>query len=179
MKRKRIILCVQNKALHDAPGHLQFGVNYLKEASEAYFDGSAEVKFLYFEQKGYSKLRGLVLNIILAWKILTVKHDAVYYGTDPNNLFLLCVLKNMGIYKKKMFAWKYIALYPSKKRIVTWVKKKFYSSFERIFMVTERHVKESIDCGLATYKKCCHIRWGADIDYVGRIKAISTPPNWE
>ena len=74
--------------------------------------GNKQVKVInYYFQTDHSKKSVLIQNICITIKALTISHDILYYGTDPTNLFLLAMLKNIRVYRKKMCAWKYIALY--------------------------------------------------------------------
>lgn len=104
---------------------------------------------------------------------MRTRHDVLYYGTDPTNLFFLSILKSLKIYRKPMFAWKYIALYPARNRIVNWMKKRFYRAFDCIFMITESHVGESVGNGMIDEKRCRYIKWGSDVDYVDGIKSVA------
>lgn len=166
----KIFLCPVNRSLKHAPGHLLFAANYLKEVARDDFGQDIEVRYLFFDQKGHTTTDTLKLNLKLAWRILTTRHHAVYYGTDPQNLMLLAYMKSLGLYRKPMYAWKYMALSRSARPLTRWMKRLFYQSFDRIFMLTRQHVEESVKAGMTTYRKCRYIEWGEDLDYIGRIQ---------
>lgn len=172
MENKKVILCPINKALKFAPGHLLFGANYLEVVAKKEFSQNIEVRYLWFKQTKYTAFSFLLLNLQLCFRILFIQHDILYYGTDPNNLVLVSFFKKIGLYRKKMYAWKYIALSKTKYKFLTWLKGLFYSSFDCLFMLTESHVdisKENYMGGHYLY-----VEWGEDVDYVSKIKKHST-----
>lgn len=168
----KTLLCPINQKLKDAPGHLLFAVNCLEDVARSQFGQDLQVRPLYFDQKNYSTRQTIRLNIWLTWKILTTRHDAVYYGTDPQNLMLLGYMKSIGLYRRPMYAWKYIALSRSANPVVRWMKRRFYNAFDRIFMLTKRHVAESVEAGMTTFEKCRYIEWGEDTDYIDRLPSL-------
>ena len=169
----KTVLVPVNIKLKDAPDHLLFAARHLEEVAQAEFGEEVKVKYLYYEQRNFGKRELAWLNLQLMWKIITTKHDILYFATDPLVLGAIAIMKNLKIYRKSMFAWKYIALYKSKNPVVAWVKRKFYDAFNCIFMVTEKHVGESVRNGMITPARCKYIEWGEDITYVD---SIVTPP---
>ena len=110
MKNIITILNVQNESLKDGPSHLKFASDYFARSAPPH--GNKQVKVInYYFKTDHSKKSVLIQNICITIKALTISHDILYYGTDPTNLFLLAMLKNIRVYRKKMCAWKYIALY--------------------------------------------------------------------
>lgn len=146
----KTILVPLNIKLKESPDHLLFAARHLEEVAKTEFGEKVVVKYLYYEQKNYGKRELIRLNLKLMWKILATKHDLLYFATDPLVLGGIAFLKNLGGYRKPMYAWKYIALYKSKNPFVAKLKKKFYDAFDCIFMVTEKHVDESVSNGMIT-----------------------------
>lgn len=142
----------------EVPDHLLFGVNNIEEML------TGGVKRLYYKTYPNLSFNKLWSILTLTLKILTIKHDVLYYGIDPNDLILLTVLKKLRIYRKQIYAWKYIALHGGR------LKKMFYDAFDCIFMITERHVSDSVKAGLIDKERCRYVKWGVDIAYVGAIK---------
>ena len=169
----KTILVPVSRKIKDAPDHLLFASKHLEKVGKEELGEDIRVKYIYYEQKNYGKLELARINLQLMWRILTTKHDILYFATDPLVLGAMAFLKNVGIYRKPMFAWKYIALYKTGNSLTSWVKKKFYDAFNCIFMITERHVGESIDHGMISAKRCKYIEWGEDVKYVDSI----TPPH--
>ena len=170
MQKEMIILCPIEEGLKDAPGHLIFGSNlFEKEGKEIGVD--VRVKNLYYRQKNYSQFRTLWLNIMLAAKIICTKHDALYYGTDPKNIFLLALMKRLGMYRKKMYAWKYTKIESEGSKTGGLMKKLFYNPFTKIFMVTENHVADSVKAGVVRDGLLMYMKWGEDLEYVDRFKS--------
>ncbi len=168
----KTILVPVGRSIKDGPDHLLFASKHLEEVAKEELNEDVRVKYLYFEQKTYGKWELARINMQLMWKILTTKHDILYFATDPLVLGAMALFKDLGIYRKPMYAWKYIALYKPKNPIASFVKKKFYDAFNCIFMITERHVGESVDYGMITTERCKYIEWGEDVNYVDSI----TPP---
>ncbi len=165
----KTILVPVGRSIKDGPDHLLFASKHLEEVAKEVLNEDVRVKYLYFEQKTYGKWELARINMQLMWKILTTKHDILYFATDPLVLGVMALLKDLGIYRKPMYAWKYIALYKPKNPIASFVKKKFYDAFNCIFMITERHVGESVDYGMITTERCKYIEWGEDVKYVDSI----------
>lgn len=166
------ILFFANKALRERkPDHYSFAANHLAQTE---ITPPILLKTLYFDPGRYSFRDSVRLNLKFAWNALTVKHDVLYYGIDPTNLFLLTILKNLRLYRKPIYAWRYIALHKSKNRLAFWLKKRYWKAFDCVFMITESHVKESIDNGLIDAGRCRYVKWGPDLDYIDRIKPVPT-----
>lgn len=165
----KTILVPLNIKLKESPDHLLFAARHLEEVAKTEFGEKVVVKYLYYEQKNYGKRELIRLNLKLMWKILTTKHDLLYFATDPLVLGGIAFLKILGGYRKPMYAWKYIALYKSKNPFVAKLKKKFYDAFDCIFMVTEKHVGESVSNGMIASARCKYVEWGEDVDYVDKI----------
>lgn len=170
----KTILVPLNIKLKESPDHLLFAARHLEEVAKTEFGEKVVVKYLYYEQKNYGKRELIRLNLKLMWKILATKHDLLYFATDPLVLGGIAFLKNLGGYRKPMYAWKYIALYKSKNPFVAKLKKKFYDAFDCIFMVTEKHVDESVSNGMITPTRCKYVEWGEDVAYVDKITPTSS-----
>lgn len=166
---KKIILCPIEEGLKNAPGHLYFGSNLFEEEAKK-MGKEIEVKLLYYRQKKFSAYRTLILNIILAARIICTRHDVLYYGTDPVNLFLLSLMKDLGVYRKKMYAWKYTKIESDGSKIKALFKRLLYNPFTRIFMITESYVDDSIRAGIVRNGLLKYMRWGEDLDYVDKFK---------
>ena len=52
---------------------------------------------------------------------------------------------------------------------VNLLKRHFYNSFERLFMLTASHVEKSREAGLVQSDKCLYMKWGRDLAYVDGI----------
>lgn len=169
MARKKTILCPIDHRWQGGKNPLLFGVYYIEETAREYFHEDVEVRVMPFVQKRWDKWETLWLNIVMTWHILTTRHDILYYGIDPNNLMLLAMLKSFGLYRRPMYAWKYVALTRSKNRVVRWLKRRIYSAFDCIFMLTERHVAESVEAGIIPQSQCRFVKWGNDLEYIDSI----------
>lgn len=160
------ILCPISANCKDVPGHLLFGVNDFEQVSPSVLWSKCEIKKIYYTPYyGLVKQFGLILSLTL--RILFTAHDVLYYGIDPNYLIMLAMLKKIGIYRKPMYAWKYIALHGK-----GYLKRWFYDAFNCIFMVTESHVDESVASGLIDADRCKYIKWGEDIKYVDALSKL-------
>lgn len=170
MRSKPVILCPIHKKIMGGKNPLLFGVNHIEGEARAMLGKEVEVKPLAYEQSKWTKAELALLNVKMAWRILTTRHDILYYGIDPNCLFLLAMLKSIGIYRKPMYCWKYMELTRSRKASVRFLKRRFYGAFDCVFMLTERHVALSIADGMIAPEHCKHIKWGNDLDYIDSIK---------
>ncbi len=160
------ILCPIRESMINAPGHQVYGITFFDKISK----GNVEQLVYAFKQTNYNRSITLWLNLKLTWKALTIKHDALYYGIDPQNLLLLSFLKRLHMYNKPMYAWKYTVIKkkPSwwKNLIIKW----HYNAFNKIFMITENHVNESYSEGLINKGKLVYMHWGEDLEYIDKIK---------
>lgn len=169
--KKIIILCPITEDPENEPGHKLFGSNYFEQVAREDFNKEVEVKYLRYEQKSYGTWRTCVLNVLLAYRIMRTKHDIVFYRTDPVCLFLLAFLHSVGIYRKPIIAWKYIAINRTGNWLKDKIKKFSYKGFYKLFMVTESHVRDSVEQGLVSGEKLVYTKWGEDLRYVDRLKA--------
>lgn len=166
-----VILCPVATDPKKVPGNQLFGSNYFEQVAKEDFGKEVKVKYLRFDQKNYGSLHTCFLNVLLAYKIMRTKHDLVYYCTDPVPLFLLAFLHTIGIYRKPIIAWKYIAINHTGNWLKDQIKKFSYKGFYKLFMVTEKHVKDSIKEGLIDGNKLIYKKWGEDLIYVDKLKA--------
>lgn len=175
MKDNPIILCPihQNKVGSKNP--LLFGVNYMEGVAKERWARDVTVKVLVYDQSKWTKAELAWLNVKMAWRILTTRHDILYYGIDPNILFLLAMLKAVGLYRKPMYCWKYMELTRSKNAFVRFIKRQFYGAFDCVFMLTERHVALSVADGMVDARRCQYVKWGNDLDYIDSIKPSPRP----
>lgn len=163
---KMIILCPIEASLREAPDHLLFATKHLEEQGRI-SGHDINVRFLYYSQRGYSRWRRIVLNVILAIRIMCIKHHILYCGTETANIVLLALLKRVGLYRKDIYAWKYVAIKRNNNPIETLIKRIVFNGFTRLFMVTKKHVVDSsylIDSNRMTYFK-----WGIDLEYIDRF----------
>lgn len=165
------ILCPIRENLINGPGHQMYGINYFEKVS----NGKVVPIIYAFKQLKYGKKEFLRFNIMLAWKALTIQHDALYYGIDPDNLVLLCLLKQLGIYRKPIFCWQYIAIKKTNSNIKNYILKLYHNAFNKIFMMTEEHVPESYAEGIIQRGKLQYMQWGEDLDYINQIKVEKKP----
>lgn len=173
--RKMVALCPVDRMLQGVPGHLLYGIPYLEE--EASKQGlPLQVRYLYYTRRGYSRWMLLKLNLLLACRILIIRHDVLYNMIDPDYLFLLALLRRIGLYRKRMFAWKYTAISPTGSRVGDAMKRLFYNQFERLFLMSESHVQRSADGGLVPRERLQYMRWGRDLHYVDAISASREEP---
>lgn len=173
--RKMVVLCPVDRMLQGVPGHLLYGIPYLEE--EASKQGlPLQVRYLYYTRRGYSRWMLLKLNLLLACRILMIRHDVLYNMIDPDYLFLLALLRRIGLYRKRMFAWKYTAISPTGSRVGDAMKRLFYNQFERLFLMSESHVQRSADGGLVPRERLQYMRWGRDLHYVDAIPASREKP---
>jgi len=161
------ILCPIRENLIDSPGHQIYGINYFKKITNG-----EVVPIIYpYKQTSYSRTEKLVLNIKIAWKALTTKHDAFYYGIDPeDNLLLLGFLKSLFIYRKPMFAWKYTVIKHTNSLFKDMILKFFYNAFNKIFMITENHVPETYAEGIVKEGKLLYVLWGEDLNFIDKLE---------
>lgn len=156
-----VILFPRASTSKDAPDNLLFGIKNIEQM----LNGGGNVKYQYFTPCYKGTLKKLWLALRLTIKVITTKHDVLYYSTDPlPNLALLALLKKLHIYRKPMYAWKYIALHGGR------LSKMLYDAFDCIFMVTERHVDESLNNGFLSKDRIRYIKWGEDTKFVDGIK---------
>lgn len=172
---KMVVLCPVDRMLQGVPGHLLYGIPYLEE--EASRQGlPLQVRYLYYTRRGYSRWMLLKLNLLLACRILMIRHDVLYNMIDPDYLFLLALLRRIGLYRKRMFAWKYTAISPTGSWVGDAMKRLFYNQFERLFLMSESHVQRSADGGLVPRERLQYMRWGRDLQYVDAIPASREEP---
>ena len=165
------ILCPVKESVIDGPGHQMYGINCFEKVSKGEI-----VPILYpFKQSTYSKWEVFRLNFQIARKALTTKHDAFYYGIDPQNLVLLGVLKRLGIYRKPMFAWKYTVIRHTNSILKDTILKIYYNAFNKIFMITENHIPETYAEGIVMDGKLEYMTWGEDLDYIDKLKVEKSP----
>lgn len=150
----------------NAPGHQLYGVRHFKQVSKE----DIQPIIYSFEQPNFGSWVTLKLNIKFVCKALTTKHDALYYGIDPQNLVLLCLLKRLGLYRKPMFAWKYTAIKKTGSFFKDAVLKLYYNAFNKIFMITEDHIPETYAAGIVKEGKLEYMKWGEDLDYIDQLK---------
>ena len=175
VKGRMVVLCPVDRMLKGVPGHLLYGAPYLEE--EASKQGvNLQVRYLYYTRRGYSRWMLIKLNLMLACRILMVSHDVLYNMIDPDYLFLLALLKRIGLYRKRMFAWKYTAISPTGSWLGDAMKRLFYNRFERLFLMSESHVQLSADGGLVPKSRLQFMRWGRDLDYVDGIPTKREEP---
>ena len=166
-----IILCPTSADVTHTPANQLFGSSYFEQVAKEDFNKDVKVKYLHFKQKSYGTLYTCYLNVVLAYKIMKTKHDLVYYCTDPVNLFLLSVLHTLGLHRKPIVAWKYIAINKTGNWLKDTIKKLSYKGFYKLFMVTETHVNDSIRQGLIHSNKLSYAKWGEDLRYVDKLEA--------
>ena len=166
--KKTTILCPVDEMLKGVPGYLLYGIPYF-EAIGQQLGLHLEVKILYYRRGGYSVWTLLKTNLLLAYRILTPRHDVLYNMIDPDYLFLLTLFRKVGLYRKKMVAWKYTVISRTDRWWVNLLKRHFYNSFERLFMLTASHVEKSREAGLVQADKCLYMKWGRDLAYVDGI----------
>ena len=168
------ILCPVDQMLEGVPGYLLYGIPYF-EAIGLQLGLHLDVKILYYRRGGYSLWTLIKTNIVLAFRILTTRHDVLYNMIDPDYLFLLTLFKKMGLYRKKMYAWKYTVISRTDRWWVNLLKRHFYNSFDRLFMLTASHVQKSRDEGLVRPDKFQYMKWGRDLAYVDGIDVHQDP----
>jgi len=161
-----IILCPVPFGSEKMPSHLLFGSDYFEDMAKTNFDCNVKVIYLPYKPL-YTFWGNLYLSFFFLFKIIFKKHDVLYYTTDPNNLILIALLKVVKIYRKPIFAWKYIALHGD--GIKREALKVFYYAFEKIFMITEKHVAESIKSGIIKSDQIIHIKWGGDVTHIDKL----------
>lgn len=160
------ILCPIRENLIGGPGHQMYGVNYFEKVS----NGQVVPIIFAFSQSKYGKKEFWEFNFKIAWKALTTQHDALYYGIDPDNLVLLCFLKQLGIYRKPIFCWQYTAIKKTNSTIKNFILKLYHNAFNKIFMITEDHVPTSYAEGILKSGKLQYMPWGEDLDYIDQLK---------
>lgn len=165
-----IILCPISQNPATLPGHLLFGSNHFESVGKESFGENTKVRYMRYKQPNNRALTVIWLNITLAARILTKRHNSVYSRTDPTNLILLSLLHSLGLYRKPIISWKYIAISRTGNRFTDSIKKLMYRGFYRIFMVTQRHKTESIPLPNIVY-----MRWGEDLSYVDSLRTDKTP----
>lgn len=165
---KTTILCPVDQMLAGVPGYLLYGIPYF-EAIGLQQGLHLDVKILYYRRGGYSVWTLFKTNLLLAYRILTTRHDILYNMIDPDYLFLLSLFKKVGLYRKKVYAWKYTVIGRTDRWWVNVLKRHFYNSFDRLFMLTESHVQKSRDEGLVRPDKFQYMKWGRDLTYVDSI----------
>lgn len=170
MQKKVKILCVLNEQLKPKPSHLKFAATNLKDEALNKFKKEIDVEYIYFSGCK-TTVKGLVL---LTMNILRTKHDVLYYGTDPNNLFIISLLKLLGIYRKPMYAWKYTEIGRTGSKIKDFIKWILYFGYNKIFMLSESHVETSLMQGLMKRGQLKYLKWGEDLKYIDKCK---TPKN--
>lgn len=172
---KTTILCPVDQMLAGVPGYLLYGIPYF-EAIGLKLGLHLDVKVLYYRRGGYSAWTFLKTNLLLTYRILTTQHDVLYNMIDPDYLFLLSLFKKVGLYRKKMYAWKYTVIGRTDRWWVNLLKRHFYNSFERLFMLTESHVQKSRDEGLVRPDIFQYMKWGRDLAEVDRIDVQPDDP---
>lgn len=165
MRKKINILCPLPRQYKDAPDHLLYGSKSFVKVAKASYGVDADVNYLYINGDG-GIVKVISDTLTILWAVLTTKHDALYYCTDPKCLFLLSFLRTLKLYSKPMFAWKYIAIKKSGNVLSNLVKKVMYSGFDKIFMMTEKHVSESEQDGLVKTGQLVFLKWGEDLSFV-------------
>ena len=150
----------------DAPGHQLYGVKHFNQVSNE----DIQPIIYSFEQPNFGSWVTVKLNIKFVFKALTTKHDALYYGIDPQNLVFLCLLKRLGLYRKPMFAWKYTAIKRTGSFFKDAVLKLYYNAFNKIFMITENHIPETYAAGIVKEGILEYMLWGEDLEYIDNLQ---------
>ena len=165
-----VILCPITIDPQKEPGHKLYGSNYFEEVGRTEFGKEVRVRYVRYLQTSHSVWRNITVTIELAYKVLRVRHDVLYFRHDPAPLYLLAILHTLGLYRKPMFAWMYIPIVRSGSRLKDLAKKLVYRGFEKIFMMTGKHVHDSVAHGLVSPERVVHMPWGEDLKYVDRFK---------
>lgn len=173
--KRTTILCPVDQVLEGVPGYLLYGIPYF-ETIGSQMGLHLDVKVLYYRRGGYSPWTLIKTNMVLAYRIITTRHDVLYNMIDPDYLFLLTLFRKVGLYRKKMYAWKYTVIGRTDRWWVNLLKRHFYNSFDRLFMLTASHVKKSRDAGLVHPDKFQYMKWGRDLAYVDGIDVPQDPP---
>lgn len=168
--RSFTILCPIDWNFVDKPAHLLFGVPFFEKIGKEKLGADIRVKYLKYHQVKNILFITLCLNFYLSIKILFCHHDIVYYGTDPKNIFLLSFLKTIKLYNKPIYAWKYTAINGTNNSISNFIKKISYKGFNKIFMMTDKHIRESIQHNICILNQLSFMEWGADIHYIQKFK---------
>lgn len=154
------------------PSHLKFASPLFKKVAKEKFGRQVCVQYIYM--RGFGALT-LKEKLKLTQNILSTKHDVLYYGTDPTNLIFMSILKKFGLYKRPMYAWKYTVIGKTGNKIKDLSKKILYSGFNKIFMLTEKHVQDSYSQGLVKISQLKYMKWGEDIDYINQLNQEKNP----
>lgn len=166
------ILCILGEDFKNFPSHLKFASPLFKTIAKEKFGRQVEVEYIYMRGFGALTLRE---KLKLTHKIIYTKHDVLYYGTDPTNLILISILKKLGIYKRPMYAWKYTVIGKTGNQLRDLSKKILYSGFNKIFMLTEKHVQGSASQQLVKKSQLKYMKWGEDIDYISQFNQEKNP----
>lgn len=166
------ILCPIDHRWQGTHNPLLFGVNHLETIAREQFGREVRVRLMPFVETRWDKRETLWLNLKMTVRILLTRHDILYYGIDPNNIMLLALLKSFGLYRRPMYAWKYVALTRSKNPITRWFKRRIYSAFDCVFMLTEGHVAHSVAAGIIPSAQCRYVEWGNDLRYIDAITPL-------
>ena len=164
------VLCPVTELPSAVPGHLLFGSGYFEEVAREDYGKDVSVRYLLYPKCRRGAMGMLLLNVVLAFRIMVRRHDVLYFRIDPDPLLLLSVLKRMGIYRKPIYAWKYTPVGRTGNRLKDWVKRLTHSGFTKIFMVTENHVGESVRHGIMRSEQLEYLRWGEDLRYVDSMR---------
>lgn len=166
MKKKKTILALVSKKFENSPDHLKYGAEHMQEVSYS-IGKPCKVKIRYFKDQN-----GILQFLNILWLVISNRHDILYYTTDPSPLILVALLKKIKLYNKPMYAWKYVALSPKKNKLSCLLQKCLYDAFNMIFMMTESHVRESVDNGIITSSRCMYMKWGEDVDYIDSLPCL-------
>ena len=172
------IFCPVLDNFKDAPGSQLFASNYFEEVAKMQL--GEEVKVDYYYKKSMSPFCTFKINLLLLYKVLKNRYDCVYYTIDPVDISLLAIFSCLGLIRVPMYVWKYTVISRSKNLsfkgfLTNLYKRLVYNGFNKIFMLTDSHVADSINEGLVKAEKLQYLKWGEDLRFVDSLKKEKAP----
>ena len=113
-------------------------------------------------------------NLLYLCSVLTTRHDVLYAPINSLDLYLVILLRALGLYRKPVFIWKYTET-KQPKGIKGLLVKLYYKGVDRVYMLSRTHYDEAVAAYPDMAHKFAHVPYAVDNDFYSPYASPQRP----